>query len=218
MKNIVYVKDFIQLGESATASFTLSPERKERAEKLFSDQEKQRFIAAEQLTQKLIAQCFDITDVQICGQVSQKPYIKNHRDICFSRSYCGNGLVVAVENAERIGVDCEIIKPVDKAVIKYFFTEHEKNFVQNYEDQAVAFTLIWTRKESYIKCIGEGLHYPWNQLDVTPIQFNLAHFPISLKNDLVGDFYINSYLISDTVLSICSPNDDQFPSIIQEWR
>ncbi len=218
MKNVVYIPNLLTLFKEELSDFVLTPERQERAKMLFNDLEKQRFIAAEWATQKYLRQCFGITDLQICGKVSEKPYIKNHDDICFSRSYCGNGLVVAVENAERIGADCELIKPVDDAVMKYFFTEREKAFVQNSSDQDFAFTLIWTKKESYVKYIGEGLHYQWDLLDVTPAQLDLAHSPLSRKNDPVGDFYINSYLIENIVLSICSQNNDQFPSVIQEWR
>lgn len=218
MIKIVLARDFVKASGQSAASFPLSSQRQERADKLFSDQEKRRFIAAEMITSKLITQDFGISDIEICGHVSQKPYLKNHPDIGFNRSYCGDDLVVAISDTTQIGVDCEVIKTADDAVMKYFFTDCEQEFVKKCFNKNLAFTLIWTRKESYIKNIGEGLHFQWNLIDVTPKQLDWTHSPLSFRNDPINGFYINSYYFDDIVLSLCTQTDEAFPSVIQEWR
>ena len=217
MKKIVFIKDFIHAYGDNSEQFILSPERQNRAEKLFSVLEKQRFVIAERITLDLIEQCFGVRNAEICGTVSKKPYIKNHRGICFSRSYCKDDLCVAVEDTERIGVDCEAIKRADESVMKYFFTDNEQKFVHRSPDKDLAFTLVWTRKESYIKCIGEGLSFRLDLLDVTPKQVALISSPLLLKNDNIGDLYVKSYIIDNAVVSVCS-EDDIFPAYVQEWR
>ncbi len=217
MKKIVFIKNFIDAYGGKTTDFVMSPERKQRADILFSAQERQRFVTAEKITADLIEQCFDIHDFEICGVVSQKPYIKNYRNICFSRSYCNDSLCVAVEDAERIGVDCEVIKNADDLVIKYFFTDSEKTLVENSPDKDVAFSLVWTRKESYIKCIGEGLGFRLDLLDVAPKPHTSIQRPLLIKNNEIGDLYINSYVIDDAVVSVCSEKEDAFPMCIEDW-
>lgn len=218
MKKIVFIKDFINAYGEGAIDFILSPERQKRAEMLFSAQERQRFVVAERITQDLIQHCFDIHDAEICGMVSQKPYIKNQRNICFSRSYCGDALCVAVEDSERIGVDCETIKKADESVMKYFFTDNERAFVENSPDKNLAFSLIWTRKECYIKCVGKGLCFRLDLLDVTPNPIVTIDLPLFIKNDEIGDLYIKSYVLDGTVVSACSEIEDTFPMCIQEWR
>lgn len=215
MKKIVWVKNFLNAGN--TSSFTLSPERQHREDILFSVEEKQRFIAAEKITLALIDRFFGIQDVEICGMVSQKPYIKNHRNIGFSRSYCGSALCVAAEDTERIGVDSEEIKKADESVMKYFFTDKEKAFVNCCPNQDLAFALIWTRKESYIKCIGKGLCFPMDLLDVTPVKSNSISLPTAIKSAEFGDLFISSYRIDSAVVSVCSEKEDGFPQRLEEW-
>lgn len=218
MKKIVFIKDFINAYCDNAAGFAMSPERQRRAEMLFSNREQHRFITAERITLDLIQQCFGIDDAEICGMVSQKPYIRNHPDLCFSRSYCGDDLCVAVEDAKRIGVDCERIDKADASVMKYFFTDSEKIYVKRSPDPDLAFSLIWTRKESYIKCIGDGLRFRLDLLDVTPEPSASAGLPVLLKNDKLGDLYIKSYITDGAVVSVCSEIEDTFPMCIQEWR
>lgn len=217
VKKIFYIKDFINACGKDTAKFTLSPERQKRAEMLFSTQERQRFIAAEIITLDIIGRCFGIHNVELCGTVSQKPYIKNCPDLSFSRSYCADALCVAVEDAKRIGVDAEMVKNADEFVMKYFFTEREKAFVESSSNRNLAFSFIWTRKESYIKCIGEGLRFRLDQLDVAPKQPASMYLPLPIRNDAIGDLYIKSYVLNRAVVSVCSEMEDTFPTCIREW-
>ncbi len=218
VKKIVYIRDFVQRYRDAAEGFVLSPQRQARMERLSDDAQKLRFRTAEYLTTMLLRKTFCVPELQIQGEISKKPYIPGREDISFSRSYCESDLLIAIEDDGSIGSDCEKIKMPDDAVMKYFFTEGERSFVCSAEDRDLAFTLIWTRKESYMKCIGEGLCGSWALLDVTPHQMDWKYSPISLKNDAVGEYFMNSYRMGNTVLSICSRVNDRFPSVIQEWR
>lgn len=212
MKRIFLIDNFADAFDPKEDKKFLSEERLRRLELLSGDVEKKRFAAAEKITLKILSSCFGIENAKIRGRVSQRPYISDYPDISFSRSYCGNTLCVAAEDSPQIGVDSEIVGKADFSVMKYFFTENEKNFVEKSADNDLAFSIIWTRKESFIKCLGKGLEFPIHELDVAPKQIITQDSPIYQENDEVRGLYINSYIIGKTVISMCSQVNDKFPA------
>lgn len=219
MKLLILVKNYNKIFDLKNINFKLSPDRETRAN-IFDSEEKQKsFILAEKITADAICKTFCLDNIEICGKVGEKPYLKNFKNICFSRSYDENILFLGIEDAELIGVDCEKIKNVDYNLMKYFFTTNERIFVENSENKDFAFTLIWTRKECYIKYLGRGLEFSFDLLDTTPkscFQINLLNKPLFKQNDKINDLYINSFLIDDIVVSVCSKVNDEFPNVIKE--
>ncbi|WDV45212.1 4'-phosphopantetheinyl transferase superfamily protein [Clostridiaceae bacterium M8S5] len=197
-------------------SVLISKERLERAE-LFSDEyKKNRFLSAEITASKLVSQTFDIPYSLFNGKVGEKPYIRNYPKISISRSYSNQHLVLGMDIDNLIGVDCEKIQEIDKQILKYFFTDKESKYIMDCGNSDLAFSLLWTRKESYIKCIGAGLKYPLKSFDVTPseeICFRNSLHPLFSHNSKVGQLFINSYLYKEFVISICSAQNDVFPDL-----
>ncbi len=216
MKKLILIKNFTKADIGNNPNFLLSPNRKKRSDLLKSEEEKIRFLSAEKITATVLSTFFSFNNPEIYGDAGQKPIIKNHNEISFSRSYNKNILALAVENTGAIGIDCENIKKADKNIIKYFFTETEKEYLKKSNDKDFAFTLIWTRKESYIKCNGEGLKYGFNLLDTTPDLPIRNGQKLFDENAMVDGYYINSYRIEDTVISVCSEVNDSFPLFIQK--
>lgn len=214
MKSLVFIPNFETTKFPFYTAFSLSSERQTRADLLCTAREKQRFFIAERITVELLRHFFGVAHPEICGAVSEKPYVKAEKNVAFSRSYCDDALLIALEDAQCIGADAEKIRPLDAALMQYFFTEAEQNYVHTAKDADFAFTLIWTRKESYIKCIGSGLNFRFDLLDVTPREPFRNEKKLFLKNDKIGELYISSYRVGDTVLSICSTVNDDFPALI----
>lgn len=193
----------------------LSVQRKDRMNLLHSEKERQRFKTAESITQREIEKFFNIKNAIICGKVGEKPYIKNYDDCSFSRSYCDDCFCLALENASEIGLDCEKIKPCDMTIAKYFFTPNECDYIDKAEDKDFAFTLIWTRKESYIKMLGTGLNESFDKIDVTPkTDIAVNSQKLFNSNDQIAHSYMNSYKIGDIVISVCSKICDEFPDFV----
>lgn len=207
MKRLVFIPGF-----AAAPACPLSPQRAARSA-LLNPEDRQRFAAAEALTCRVLDRYFGISQPEISGGPGQKPQILGQSGVSFSRSYAGRALVIAAEDAPCIGVDCEMLRPVDERVMRHFFTPQERDFVCSCPDPRLGFALIWTRKESYVKCTGHGLCFPWNTLETAPAQLDPAACPLCRENTPAGGFYLNSYTIEGAVISVCSPNDDRFPSI-----
>ncbi len=109
-----------------------------------------------------------------------KPYLKNN-EIYFNISHSKEYTILGISSSE-IGVDIEEIKPIRENVINKVCTDDEKKLIKNDED----FTLIWVKKESYVKWVGMGIGYGLKNVDTTKI----TNFIIKR----LDNFYISVYI------------------------
>lgn len=84
-----------------------------------------------------------------------KPYFRDYPEIFFNISHCHKGIACAVMD-KPVGIDIEEIQ-FDENLAKVIFSPAELEAIRSAEDQAVKFTELWTRKESFLKLTGEGL-------------------------------------------------------------
>jgi 4'-phosphopantetheinyl transferase len=99
-----------------------------------------------------------------------KPFLKNcglHFNVSHTE---GLALMAFVLNRE-IGVDVEMVRPQRdvKKIAERFFSDHERRSLRDITGDELheAFFRCWTRKEAYIKAVGEGLSMPLHQFDVS---------------------------------------------------
>lgn len=103
-----------------------------------------------------------------------KPYIAELPDCCFNLSHAGDYVAAAFADC-MVGIDIERVRDVRSGLANRFFTAEECAFLQRdqkddlfelEERQKQEFLWLWTRKESYIKAVGEGMHLPLNAFSV----------------------------------------------------
>ncbi|WP_368993905.1 4'-phosphopantetheinyl transferase superfamily protein [Caldifermentibacillus hisashii] len=84
-----------------------------------------------------------------------KPYV---RGIEFNISHSGSWVVCAVCD-QRVGIDIEKVYDFDINLVTHFFHPYEINWIHqvNGIEKINRFFKIWTKKESFIKAVGEGL-------------------------------------------------------------
>ena len=118
-----------------------------------------------------------------------KPFVEggNHFNISHSGDY-----VVLAEADSPVGVDVERVADIgiDDDLRNAALTEKEKSWVK---DSLLRFYVVWTRKESLIKCEGRGFTSEPNEIDSLP------------ENDFVlyeGKYYrVDSFMIDGHVIS-----------------
>ncbi len=115
-----------------------------------------------------------------------KPFLReNKKRIYFNLSHSHEIALLAVAKKRRIGVDIEAIrKNFDEInIAEQFFSTSEIETLQSLPRnlRTKAFFDCWTRKEAFIKAVGQGLSYPLKEFSVAFSPFERARL-ISLEN------------------------------------
>jgi 4'-phosphopantetheinyl transferase len=92
------------------------------------------------------------------------------RGIRYNVSNSGDLALYAVTLGREIGVDLEHVRPMPDGIdiAKRFFSAPENEIFAGLDESVrdLAFFNCWTRKEAYIKAVGEGLSMPLDRFDV----------------------------------------------------
>ena len=189
MLKIYHCDAFKILDEDFKSIYLNSDEdRKKKADKIKNTTKRKLSILAEDLVKNAISENFTIekSDVSLRVGKNGKPYAENI-DAEFSISHSGNVVVCAVSD-KPVGIDIEKIRDVNESVARRLFTEDERDYVFRDGDfSKERFFEIWTRKEAYVKMMGEGLSY-------------------FLKFSSVGDENIKTYIKNKYVVSVATSN------------
>ncbi len=97
-------------------------------------------------------------DTTIAVAEKGKPYFLNQPSQQFSISHTKSHIAIAMHDKE-IGVDIENLRAYKAALVARFFHPKESDYISNLpkEKQDEAFTRIWTLKEAFVKCTGQGI-------------------------------------------------------------
>jgi len=95
------------------------------------------------------------------------------RDLRFNLSHSHGLALVGITRDREIGVDIERIVPerADRQVAERFFAPGEIAALQDFAGRAwvECFFHCWTRKEAYVKALGEGLSLPLDRFEVSVV-------------------------------------------------
>jgi 4'-phosphopantetheinyl transferase len=100
-----------------------------------------------------------------------KPFLEGSVDLFFNLSNSDERALVGFVRGREIGMDIEYLKPMSdcEQIAERFFSESERVVLRGIpkESKEEAFFNCWTRKEAYLKAVGEGLAAPLDSFDVT---------------------------------------------------
>lgn len=128
-----------------------------------------RCLLGDILIRKIAINKFNVVNEEIVFDQNQygKPYIKNFYDFHYNISHSGEWIVCAIDS-KKIGVDIQVIEPIDYTIFKKFFSSIEfKNILSKRETERINYFYdLWTLKESYIKMVGKGFEIPLNTFSI----------------------------------------------------
>lgn len=87
-----------------------------------------------------------------------KPCVENS-SIWFNLSHSGNVVAAAFAECE-IGVDIEVVRPINLRIAERYFAESDRRYLalaESEQDRLNRFFALWTAKEAYLKRHGAGL-------------------------------------------------------------
>ena len=98
--------------------------------------------------------------------------LQGNSRICFNMAHSGNLALYAFTTDCEIGVDVEEFREIPEMaqVASHYFSEAEAAQLLSIGSEMAAreaFFRCWTRKEAYIKAVGDGLYLPLDQFQVT---------------------------------------------------
>jgi 4'-phosphopantetheinyl transferase len=146
------------------------------ANRFLFERDRLRYIVSHAALRILLGSYASLAPEQIDYNYNQfgKPAVANAKlpfPIRFNLTHSHELALVAFTNASEVGIDVEFIRPLDnlEQLSVSTFASVESNAILQLpsQDRLVAFFNCWTRKEAYIKAVGEGLSRPLKDFEVT---------------------------------------------------
>lgn len=155
----------LDLAGAADVQFVLSPEERVHAARFAIDRPRQVFIASRAALRSLLGRYLGVSprDVTIVNDSQGKPQL-TRGDLCFNLAHSGELALIAVTRGCQIGIDLELLRPVDRsqeiAARNFHPAEIAAILATGAEELPASFLRCWTRKEAVLKAVGVGLGYP----------------------------------------------------------
>ncbi|MDA0746277.1 MAG: 4'-phosphopantetheinyl transferase superfamily protein [bacterium] len=152
----------------------LSKDEITRADRFVFPEHRRRFTVARGVLRTVLARYLAVDPAEMCFEYGShgKPFLAGH-DLHFNLSHSGGLGLLALVRGQRIGADVEQIreKVRHEQIANRFFSSGEVEALGRLPQpqRVVAFFTCWTRKEAYIKAIGEGLSCPLDRFDVSVV-------------------------------------------------
>jgi 4'-phosphopantetheinyl transferase len=154
----------------------LSDEERQRASRFAFDRDRRRFTVGRARLRQLLGARLGMRpqSVELTYRPHGKPGLARHcaiSDLRFNVAHSGEVAVYAFSHGREVGIDLEAVRVIREAdeIAAHFFSRREKEayLALDQRDRLVGFFNCWTRKEAFIKALGEGLYYPLDCFDVS---------------------------------------------------
>lgn len=152
---------------------TLSTDEQARATKFHVKDDRCRWVVCRGVLRALIGQHMDMepSTVQFSYGACGKPALAATDNFRFNVSHSQDVAVIAISWQREIGIDIEVVRHLDDAmqVAQRVFADEEVAAYTAVPNnlKLQAFFNCWTRKEAFIKAIGEGMSFPLKEFAVT---------------------------------------------------
>ena len=154
----VYINDNIEKLDLPLALSQISEQRQEQALRFKYEQGQRLCVAAYLLLKEALAEQEGITENPVFEYGEHgKPFIIGHPELHFNLSHCKEA-AVCVLSRRPVGIDVESIGRYRESVVRYAMNDEELRLIAQAERPEIAFTRLWTKKESLLKLTGLGIN------------------------------------------------------------
>jgi 4'-phosphopantetheinyl transferase len=178
----------------------LSADELTRVSRFHFEKDQKRFIAARGILRKILGHYLDKNPHDIRFEYTRhgKPMLASESGfdtIGFNLSHSDEFVLYAVTLDQNIGIDIERIRDdVDMDQISQrFFSQGEISSLKQIQKNKCSevFFQYWTRKEAFLKAMGEGISFPMAQCDVSLInEMGLSPVILSGNNEDNSCWYV----------------------------
>lgn len=182
----------------------VSEEKRERILRFHRFEDAQRTLLGDVLSRYALCKRFNLQNKDLVFGVNEygKPLLPGFQDVHFNISHSGPWVVCAVDD-QPVGIDVEIIKPMDFKIAERFFSKDEYRSLMNQPEEKKLhyFYRLWTLKESYIKAEGKGLSIP---LDSFSMNIGSDVITVTVDSGTGSYCFTQSFLDDTSVYAICT--------------
>jgi 4'-phosphopantetheinyl transferase len=154
----------------------LSADESERAERFAFERDRRRYIVARARLRQLLGERLGAAPESL--RFVYKPHGKpalarcpGQRDLRFNVSHCSEVAAYAFAEGRELGVDVEEVRELadaDDIAMRFFSRRERAAYMRlSVRERPQGFFNCWTRKEAFIKALGEGLSHPLEAFDVS---------------------------------------------------
>jgi len=168
----------VRLDTISVSAAMLSESERQRASRFTFERDRRRFIAARATLRRLLAARLGVhpEDVELVYGRHGKPALGGrfaNSELRFNVSHCDDLAVYAFVRCREVGVDVEAVRwfaDADDVAARFFSKSENKAYAAlDSLDKPSGFFNCWTRKEAFIKAIGDGLNHPLQSFDAPRI-------------------------------------------------
>lgn len=152
-------------GRISVLRTVLTEEENQKANRFRFEEDRARFILGRGCLRVLLGGYQGIPPERVSLEFTSygKPHIQGEEPIHFNVSHSGEYFLIAL-SGHPVGIDIELHHPRPHLlqIAQRFFSQPEWQYLESLveEEQMPGFYRIWTRKEAFIKGVGQGLSYP----------------------------------------------------------
>ena len=166
----------LEVQPDATAAWydLLSDTERSRANRFASGRDRRRFIVARARLRQLLGERLRVpaAAVELSSGPNGKPALAGRfacSDLRFNTSHCEDVAAYAFAQGREVGIDIERVRVMSDAdtLASRFFSDDERAAYEALPPagRPLGFFESWTRKEAFIKALGEGLDHPFDDID-----------------------------------------------------
>ncbi len=152
----------------------LSADEQARAARFHFDRHRRAFVLGRAVLRALLGSVLKMppAEIRFCYGPKGKPGLADSRGpLRFNSSNSGNLAAYAFTAGSDLGIDVEALRPIpemERIAARFFAPEEASELLSLPEsDRTQAFFNCWTRKEAYIKAVGDGMSIPLGSFRVT---------------------------------------------------
>lgn len=165
--------------EIATFKRLLAPDEIARAERFYFERHHDAFVAARAGLRNTLSRYVRLPPEALAfryggagkPELPELPEQISGAEVAFNLSHSGDWAILAIARRGPLGVDIERSREMNDAagLARRYFSAAEVAVWESLApaEQTAAFFRCWTRKEAYLKALGDGLRAPLDQFIVT---------------------------------------------------